>query len=100
MAAAAARWRRPAWRWKWQLGGSTILAVAEARLEMWQQRGGGGSNNGVLAAAVCCRGGGKGGGEGWLHWSLAVVAMDGDDNRNGDCLSKKGVEQGNRRGGI
>jgi hypothetical protein len=25
---------------------------------------------------------------------LAVVAMDGDDSHNGDCLSKKGVEQG------
>ncbi len=32
--------------------------------------------------------------------SLVVVAMDGDDNRNGDCLSKKGVEQGKRREGI
>jgi hypothetical protein len=29
-----------------------------------------------------------------------VVAMDGDDNCNGDCLSKKGVEQGKRREGI
>jgi hypothetical protein len=26
--------------------------------------------------------------------------MDGDDNPNGDCLSKKGVEQGIRREGI
>jgi hypothetical protein len=26
--------------------------------------------------------------------------MDGDDNRNDDCLSKKGVGQGKRRGGI
>jgi hypothetical protein len=26
--------------------------------------------------------------------------MDGDDNCNGDCLSKKGVEQGKRREGI
>jgi hypothetical protein len=31
---------------------------------------------------------------------LAVVAMDGDDNCNGDCLIKKGVEQGKRREGI
>ncbi len=44
--------------------------------------------------------GGRGGGEGWLHALLAVVAMDGDDNCNGDCLSKKGVGQGKRRGGI
>ncbi len=29
-----------------------------------------------------------------------VVAIDGDDNPNGDCLSKKGVEQGKRREGI
>ncbi len=40
------------------------------------------------------------GGEGWLHALLAVVAMDGDDNRNGHCLSKKGVEQGKRTEGI
>ncbi len=26
--------------------------------------------------------------------------MDGDDNRNSDCLSKIGVGQGNRREGI
>jgi hypothetical protein len=26
--------------------------------------------------------------------------MDGNDNCNGDCLSKKGVGQGKRRGGI
>jgi hypothetical protein len=26
--------------------------------------------------------------------------MDGDHNRNGDCLSEKGVEQGKRREGI
>ena len=29
-----------------------------------------------------------------------VVAMDGDDNHNGDWLSKKGVGKGKRRGGI
>ena len=40
------------------------------------------------------------GGEGWPHASLGVVAMDGNDSCNGDCLSKKGVEQGKRRGGI
>jgi hypothetical protein len=38
-------------------------------------------------------GGGKGGGEGWLHSSLAVLAMDGDDNPNGDCLSNKGLDK-------
>jgi hypothetical protein len=41
-----------------------------------------------------------GGGEGWLHVSLVVVGMDSDDNHNGHCLSKKGVGQGKRRGGI
>ncbi len=51
MVAAAARPRRPAWQWRWQLGRSAILAVAAARLEMWQQRGGGSGNNGALAAA-------------------------------------------------
>jgi hypothetical protein len=40
------------------------------------------------------------GGEGWLHALLAVIAMDGNDNHNGDCLSKKGVGQGKRREGI
>ncbi len=120
--AAAARQRRPPWRQRRQLGRSAILAVAGARLEMRWQHGGGNSNNGALAATVwhvliiilivmmtmmidywlflCCRGGGKGGWEGWLHALLAVVAMDGDDNRNGDCLSKIGVEQGKRREGI
>ncbi len=29
-----------------------------------------------------------------MHASLAVVAMDGDENCNGECLSKKGVGQG------
>jgi hypothetical protein len=122
MAMAAAWWWQPAWRRRQQLGGSAILAVAAARLEMRRQHDGGSSNNGVLVAAVwhvlitsfiitmtmkidywlflCCRGGGKGGWEGWLHALLAVVAMNGDDNRNGDCLSKKGVEQGKRREGI
>jgi hypothetical protein len=32
--------------------------------------------------------------------SLAVVGMDGDDNCNGNFLSKKVVGQGKRRGGI
>ncbi len=40
------------------------------------------------------------GGDGRLHALLAVVAMNGNDNHNGDCLSKKGVGQGKRRGGI
>ncbi len=50
--AAAARWRRPAWRQRRQLGGSAILAVAAARLEMRQQRGDGVGSNGALAAAT------------------------------------------------
>ncbi len=54
VAAAAARLRRQAWRWRRQLGGSAILAVAAARLEMRRQRGGGGSNNRVLAVAAWC----------------------------------------------
>ena len=92
-----------------------ILAIAAVRLEMWQQRGCGGSSNSALAVAawrmliiilivmmmmIIDGGGGKGGGEGWLHASLAVVAMDGYDNRNGDCLSKKGVGQGKWTGGT
>ena len=44
--------------------------------------------------------GGREGGEGWLHVLLAIAAMDGNDNPNGDCLSKKGVGQGKRRWGI
>ena len=81
-----------------------ILAVAAARLEMQRHCGGGGGNNGALEAAawhmliiilivtmtmIIDGGGGKGGGEGWLHASLAVVGMDGNDNCNGNCLSKK-----------
>ncbi len=115
MAAVAARWQWPAWRRRQQLGGSTTLAVAALRLEMQRQCGGGSGNNGALVVAAWRRliiilfitmtmmidgGGGKGGGEGWLHALLAVIAMDGDDNRNGDCLSKKGVVQGKRREGI
>ncbi len=41
-----------------------------------------------------------GGGEGWPHVLLVVVRMDGDDNRNGDCLSRRGVGQEKRTGGI
>ena len=115
MVATGAQWRWPAWRRRRQLGGSAILAVAAAHLEMRQQHGGGGGNNGALEAAawhmliiilnvtmtmIIDGEGGKGGGEGWLHTLLAVVAMDGNDNCNGDCLSKKGVGQGKRREGI
>jgi hypothetical protein len=46
------------------------------------------------------RGEGKKGGEGWLHASLVIIAMDGNDNRNGNCLSKIGVGQGKRREAI
>jgi hypothetical protein len=50
--AAGARWRRPAWRRRQQLGGRAILAIAAVYLEMRWQRDGGGSNNGVLEAAA------------------------------------------------
>ncbi len=68
---AAAWQRRPAWQQRRQLGRSAILAVAGARLEMRWRRGG----------------------DSWLHALLAIVAMDGDDNCNGDCLSKKGLNE-------
>ncbi len=113
---AGAQWQRPALQRRRQLGGSAILAIAAAHLEMRRQRGGGSSNNCALEAAawhmliiilivsmtmIIDGGGGKGGGgEGWLHPSLAVIAMDGNDNCNGDCLSKTGVGQGKRREGI
>ncbi len=48
----AARRRQPAWRQRRQLGGSAILAVAAAHLEVRWQRGGRGGNNAVLAAAA------------------------------------------------
>jgi hypothetical protein len=48
----------------------------------------------------CLRCGLLGGGAGWLHVSLAVIRMDGNDNCNGNCLSKKGVGRGKRTGGI
>ncbi len=50
--AATARRRWPAWQQRWQLGGSTILVEAAARLEVWQQCGGGSGNNGVFAVAA------------------------------------------------
>ncbi len=53
-----------------------------------------------IAAAAASAAGCWGGGEGWPHASLVVVRMDGDDNRNGNCLSKKEVGQGKMRGGI
>ncbi len=96
--AVGAGWRRPAWWQRWQLGRSAILAVAAAHSEMQRQRGGGGGNNSALEAAawrmliiiliitmrmIIDGGGGKGGGEGWLHALLAVIAMEGNDNRNG-----------------
>jgi hypothetical protein len=40
------------------------------------------------------------GGEGWPHALLAVIGTDGNENCYGNCLSKKGVGQGKRRGGI
>jgi hypothetical protein len=51
----------------------------------------------ITMMMIIDRGGGKGGGEGWLHALPAVVAIDGNDNRNNDCLSKKGAGQGKRR---
>jgi hypothetical protein len=53
-----------------------------------------------IAAAAASAVGCWGWGEGWLHASLAVIGMDSDDNCNGNCLRKKGVRQGRRRGGI
>ncbi len=53
MGAAAARWRWPAWQQRQQLGGSAILAIAAARLEVLQQRGGdGGNQHGVGGGSV------------------------------------------------
>ncbi len=40
------------WQPRWQLGGSAILAVAAAHLEVRWQHGGGGSINVALAAAA------------------------------------------------
>ncbi len=80
----------------------------------WQHGGGGGKNGALEAAArrmliiilivamamIIDGGGRKGGGEGWLHASLAVVAMDSNHNWDGNCLSKIGVGQGKRKEGI
>ncbi len=52
VAVAGEGWQWPAWRRRLQLGGSPILAVAAASLEMRRQRGGGGGNNGALEAAA------------------------------------------------
>ncbi len=93
MAAAEARWRRPAWWQRQKLGGSVISAVAAVRLEMQRHCGGGGGNNGALEAAawrmliiiliikmtmIIDRGGGRGGERaGCMHcwWSLLWMAM-------------------------
>ena len=52
VAAAVARWWRPAWRRRRQLGRSADLAIAAARLEMRRQHGGGGGNNSALTVAT------------------------------------------------
>jgi hypothetical protein len=41
-----------------------------------------------------------GGGEGWLHALLAIVGMYDDDNCNGNCLSKKGLDRGKGEGEL
>ncbi len=42
-----------------------------------------------------------GGGEGRLHASLAIARMDGNDNSNGNCLSKiKGWTREKERGNL
>ncbi len=41
-----------------------------------------------------------GGGEGRPHASLAIAGLDSDDNRNGDCLSKKGWTREKERGNL
>jgi hypothetical protein len=51
--AAAAAWQlQPAWQRRRQLGGSAILAVAAARLEVRWQHGGSGNNNVALVVAT------------------------------------------------
>ncbi len=52
----------------------------------------------------CC-GPSGGGGDGRPHASLAIARLDGDDNRNGNCLSKKRgwtreKERGNLKMGL
>jgi hypothetical protein len=42
-----------------------------------------------LDVCLCFGLSGGGGGEGRPHASLAIAWLDGDDNRNGNCLSKK-----------
>ncbi len=54
---------------------------------------------GRIVAAAASAAGCWEGGEGWSHALLAVIAMDGDDNCNGDCLSKKGVGQEKKKRG-
>jgi hypothetical protein len=50
--AATAWWRRPAWRRRWQLGGSLTLDVVAALREAWRQRGGGNGSAAAVAAAL------------------------------------------------
>ncbi len=59
----------------------------------------------ITTAAAFAAGCLEGGGEGRPHASLAIVGLDGNDNRNGDCLRKKRgwtreKERGNLKMGL
>ncbi len=73
--------------WKHNFSGSKSAFGNAVAAWWWQQQ------QRCVGGGSLLLGRGEGGGKGWLHALLAVVAMDSDDNRNGDCLSKKGVEQ-------
>jgi hypothetical protein len=59
----------------------------------------------IIAAAAFAAGCLEGGGKGRPHATLAIAGLDGNDNRNGDCLSKKRgwtreKERGNLKMGL
>ncbi len=67
------------------------MICAQPPLDVW------GIVNNCCCHCLCCR---LLGGRGLAACVAVVVGMDGNDNLNGNCLSKKRVGQGKRRGGI
>jgi hypothetical protein len=53
--AATAWWRRPAWQWKRQLGGSVTSDVVASLWEVLRQRGGGNGSAAAVTAALRTR---------------------------------------------
>jgi hypothetical protein len=88
--AAAAWW----WQRQQQCVGSGSMAYADNDFNRHD------GNDDSLLVVPLLQGSIEGGGRGLAAMLLVVVAMDGYDNCNGDCLSKNGFGQGKKKGGI